>query len=189
MVGKWSKLEVLHAGELDPRPGIDSPSLERVLSMARPQYEVICADLASSFDLFSLALMQESRRIFLVTTPEVTALHMAASRHSRLAKAGLADRVTLLLNRKNKSQFTDEEVAKAVGVPVGYCFSNDYAVVRSAILSGTPVTPRSGLGQCILNLAHSLAPHLPPEKTTRHRKFLEFFHVPHTGQADVVWRD
>lgn len=189
MVGKWGKLEVLHAGELDPPPSIEITGVERVLNMARAQYEVICADLASSLDSFSIAFMRESRKIFLVTTPEVIALHMAAARMRRLNDIGLGDRVSLLVNRKVKSELTDAEVSKAVGLPVSYSFSNDYAVVRSSILEGSPVAHNSDLGQCVLNLAHSLAPHLSPERVKHHRKFLEFFHIPHGEPGDVVWKD
>ena len=78
MVGHWGRLEVLHAGRLDPPQEMDLEGLQRVLTAARAQYEVICADLASSMDLFSVALMRESRRIFLVTTPEVVPLYLAA---------------------------------------------------------------------------------------------------------------
>jgi hypothetical protein len=54
MVGRWGdKLDVLHAGELDTRPGLDVPGIDRVLSMARGQYEVTCADLGSHFDPLS----------------------------------------------------------------------------------------------------------------------------------------
>jgi pilus assembly protein CpaE len=189
MVGRWGKLEVLHAGELNPPSSIDLPSLTRVLSMARAQYEVICADLASSFDPFSVALMRESRTIFLVTTPEIIALHLAAARHHRLTDLGLGDRVRLLLNRKARSELTDAEVSQAVGLPVSQCFSNDYASVRHAILEGSPVPRNSDLGQSILNLAHSLASHLEPQKSTHRHKFLDFFRVPHVEDRDVVWRD
>jgi hypothetical protein len=37
MVGTYDRLEVLHAGLLEPPSGLDLPSLERVLAMARAQ--------------------------------------------------------------------------------------------------------------------------------------------------------
>ena len=53
MVGRWHKLDVLHAGELAPAPTVDLPGLQSVLSLARSQYEVICADLPSSMAIRS----------------------------------------------------------------------------------------------------------------------------------------
>ncbi len=187
MVGKWGKLEVLHAGELNTPPGLDLPGLERVLSMARAQYDVICADLGSHFDPLSMALLRESRRIFLVTTPEVVALHLAGVRMRRLIELGLHDRVSLLLNRKVRSEVKDSDVENAVGIPISHSFSNDYRGVQSSILRASPVPEGSELGDCILNLAHSLGPHREPRQTSHHRKFLEFFHVPHPHHTDVVW--
>src|SRR5579872_4643363 len=104
MVGKWEKLEVMHAGALDAPPIVNPTDVQRVLNMARPQYDVICADLGSSFDPFNIVLLRESRRIFLVTTPEVVPLHMAAMRLRRLTALDLHDRVSLLLNRKTRTK-------------------------------------------------------------------------------------
>jgi pilus assembly protein CpaE len=191
MVGKWDKLDVLHVGELAPPPNVDSASLQSVLSVVRAQYEVICADLPSSLDAFSIAMMRESRRIFVVTTPEVVPLHFAAERMRSLKKLGLDERVSLLLNRKtgHKGGLGDAEVARLVKMPVAITFSNDYEVVGNSILNAGPVAPESELGQSILNLAHSLAPHRKAKESTKQRKFLEFFHVARTEEPQEVWSD
>jgi pilus assembly protein CpaE len=180
IVGNWEKLDVLHAGELTPPASIDLSSLQRVLSIARSQYEVICADLGSSLDPFSISFMRESRRIFLVTTPEIVPIHFAAERVRSLEKLGLADRIRLLVNRKSgrRGAFGDAEVARLVGLPITFSFSNDYPGVEKSILDGSPVSRDSGLGQSVLNLAHSLVPHVELKEPSKHRKFLEFFHVP-----------
>ena len=188
MVGKWEKLEVLHAGRLDPPSDVNPENLQRLLSMARAQYEVICADLPSSLDPLSVALLRESRRILLVTTPEVVPLHMAASRMRQLVKLGLEDRVSLLLNRKAKSGVTDSEVAGAVGVPVRLTFSNDYHGVQGSILSASPLPHNSELGKSVLDLAHSLMPHLESNKATHHRRFLEFFRISPESESDLIMR-
>ena len=194
MVGHWGKLEVLHAGRLDPPPEMDSEGLQRVLTAARTQYEVICADLPSSLDSFSLALMKESRRIFLVTTPEVVPLYLAASRLRRLTELGLGERVSLLLNRKFSSKLGDDQVAAMVGIPVTHRFTNDYRGVQSSILDAAPVAHDTDLGQSILNLAHALAPELDGKASGTkpdhpHRSFLEFFHTPHINEEELAMRD
>jgi len=191
MTGKWDKLDVLHAGGHETPPSIDSAGFQRILAIARPQYDVICADLASSLDPFSIEWMRESQRIFLVTTPEMVPVHFASERLQALRQLGLADRVSLLLNRKpgGRNQLDSAEVARSVGLEVAFCFSNDYAGVQGAILDARPVSQHSDLGQSILNLAHSLAPRAAEKKPAPyHRKFLEFFHVPREVDQDVVWR-
>ncbi len=192
MVGHWDGLDVLHAGELAPPANLTAASLEIVLGFARAQYDTVCADLASSLDPFTVQILHEARRIFLVTTPELVPLYLAADRVRHLKELGLSDKVSLLLNRKNPAHrgLSDSEVAQLAGLPIALQFSNDYPVVQGAILEGTPVPQRSGLGQSILALARSIAPsasahHAPP----RQRKFLEFFHIASARDHETLWRD
>jgi pilus assembly protein CpaE len=193
MIGKWDALDVLHAGALDPPSTLTSASLEVLLGFVRSQYDTICADLASSLDPFTVQIMREARRILVVTTPEVVPLHMMVDRMSHLKELGLADKVTLLLNRKNLPHrgATDAEISKIVGLPFAYEFSNDYAGVQSSMLEGVPVSQQSGLGKSIMALARSLAPAIarhdvpPPHK----RKFLEFFRVPSARDRETAWKD
>jgi Flp pilus assembly CpaE family ATPase len=193
MVGHWDKLEVLHAGELAPPTTLTSASLEVVLGFARGLYDTICADLASSLDPFTVQIMHEARHIFMVTTPELVPLYLAADRLKHLKDLGLTDKVSLLLNRKNPTHrgLSDTEASQLVGLPIAHKFSNDYPGVQGAILDGVPVSHSSSLGQSIMTLARSLAPAVswadsPP---AHQRKFLEFFHVPSARDRETVWRD
>jgi Flp pilus assembly CpaE family ATPase len=172
---------------------LTAASLEVVLGFARAQYDTVCADLASSMDPFTVQIMREARRIFLVTTPELVPLYMAADRVRHLKELGLADKVSLLLNRKNPAHrgLTDGEVAQLAGLPIAHQFSNDYPGVQGAILEGVPVSQRSSLGQSIMALARSLVPAASGHDAhaAHHRKFLEFFHVPPARDHETVWRD
>jgi len=189
LVGKWDKLDVLHAGELNPPPNIDLGSLHAVLAIARAQYQVVCVDLASSLDQFSVDLIRESRRVFVVSTPEVVPLHLASQRIRSLENLGLGDKVSFLLNRKSsRGSVADAEVIQSVGLPMAFSFSNDYIGVGKSILDGSPVHLDSELGHSILNLAESLTPGMKPTDKSK-RKFLEFFHVPRTEALEEVWRD
>jgi pilus assembly protein CpaE len=193
MVGHWDGLEVLHAGELAPPASLTAAALEVVLGFARAQYDTICADLASSMDPFTVQIMHEARRIFLVTTPELVPLYLAADRLRHLKDLGLSDKVSLMLNRKNPAHrgLSDAEASQLVGLPIAYQFSNDYSGVQGAILDGVPVSQRSGLGQSIMALARSLAPAAARHEAqhVHQRKFLEFFHVPSVRDHEIAWRD
>ncbi len=144
-------------------------------------------------DPFTVQIMHEARRIFMVTTPELVPLYMAADRLRHLKDLGLADKVSLLLNRKNPLHqgLSDGEAAQLVGIPIAHQFSNDYRGVQGAILDGVPVSHRSNLGQSIMALARSLAPQPSGREAepAHHRKFLEFFHVPSARDHETVWRD
>ncbi len=192
MVGHWDGLDVLHAGELAPPATLTSAGLEVVLGFARAQYDTICADLASRMDPFTVQILHEARAIFLVTTPELVPLYMTADRLRHLKELGLADKVSLLLNRKGAAHrgLTDGEVAQLAGLPIAYQFSNDYSGVQGAILEGAPIPHRSSLGQSIMALARSLAPGVSGHYVhARPRRFLEFFHVPSARDHETVWRD
>jgi Flp pilus assembly CpaE family ATPase len=190
MLGRWDKLDVLHAGELRPPRSVDLAGLHGVLAMARSQYQVICADLPSSLDEFSIDLMRESCKVFIVTTPEIVPLYLAGQRVQSLKELGLGDKMCLLLNRKSgrRGDVSDTDVARAVGLPVSFTFSNDYLAVEKAIFQASPVSHDTKLAQSILNLARSLAPSLEPKESHKGRKFLEFFHVPRLAEADEVWQ-
>ena len=86
---------------------------------------------------------------------------------------------------------SDAEVAKLVGLPVNYTFSNDYPGVEHSILEGSPVSNSSALGDSILNLARSLTPHAEPKEASKGRKFLEFFHVARAEEVEPAeaWHD
>jgi Flp pilus assembly CpaE family ATPase len=192
MVGRRDHLEVLHAGSLMSNPPLDPASLQRVLAVARALYEVVCADLASNLDELAIELMRESRRIFLVTTPEVAAVHLAKARLKSLVDLGLADRVSLVLNRKDswKGHLNRDAVAEATGMPVVYCIGNDYQTCSDATLNGAPVPRESDIGHSIIQLANSLrAEPAQPVPAGHKRQFLEFFHVSHDEDPTTAWHD
>jgi pilus assembly protein CpaE len=194
MVGRWGKLEVLHAGNLLAPPPVHPANLQRFLALARAQYEVICADLASSLDELSIELLRESKRIFLVTTPELAPVHLAQARAKSLSDLGLLDRVSLVLNRKDawRGHLDAAAVEQAVGLPVAYGIGNDYRTVSEATVRGSSVPSSSDIGQSIVNLANSLKadPSQKPVPTRPGRKFLEFFHVPNDVEdPTTVWHD
>jgi len=193
MIGHWEKLEVLHAGSLQLPAPTNAASLARVISLARAQYEVICADLGSTLDELTIELLRESQRIFLVTTPEVAAVHLARVRAGSLKSLGLLDRVSLVLNRKDhwRGHLEASTVAEAVGVPVAYTIGNDYPACAEAIVKGSSISSESDIGRSIMNLAHSLRSDAEPVASPAGmgRKFLEFFHVAQVEDPTTVWRD
>jgi pilus assembly protein CpaE len=112
--------------DLLPGPGATSireaPTVERVrhvLRFAQPLYSYIVIDLGR-LSASSLAMLDETRDLFVTTTPDLTALFEASRILRRLLEAGFArERLQLLLNRKaRKSSVAVEHIEKALGYPI-----------------------------------------------------------------------
>jgi Flp pilus assembly CpaE family ATPase len=101
--------------------------------------------------------MQESKRIFMVCTPELPSLHLARQRLEFLRGIELEDRVCLLLNRAQKrSLIPASEIEKMVGLPVAMELPNDYRGVHKAFTEARPVSASSELGKRFGELARML---------------------------------
>jgi pilus assembly protein CpaE len=112
--------------DLLPGPGAagirEAPTAERirhVLRFAQPLYSWIVVDLGR-LNAASLAVLEETKELFVVTTPELPALFEASRILRRLLEAGLArEQMRLLFNRRaKKSPVAVEDIEKALGYPV-----------------------------------------------------------------------
>lgn len=176
-------IDVLHSGRLQPELRVEPWQLRRLLEQIRRGYDVVCADLSGNFEAYSLEVMRQSQKIFIVTTPELPSLHLAREKIQFLRQMHLWDRVGVILNRTLKKGLSAQDVASIVEVPVTIAFPNDYAAVSKAIENAGPVRPTSELGRYYHDFARSLVgPDAVPVRRAA-RRFLEFFSIPN---ADPV---
>jgi pilus assembly protein CpaE len=179
LVSKFEQLEVLNAGPVNPSYRIEPGQIRNLVAFIRRNYKVVCFDLSGNLERYSIELMQESKRVFMVCTPEVSSLHLAREKLQFLKKIDLHSQVSILLNRvPKKPLFTKSQVEDILGAPVATIFPNDYHGVNSALTRGTVVTLASELGRAIGQFADSLVEEKIPDRVNGKRKFLEFFTAP-----------
>jgi pilus assembly protein CpaE len=112
-------LDVLPAGRISPGFRIEPPQIHSMIDFARRQYKAICFDLSGNMEKYSVEIMHESKRIFLVCTAELPALHLAREKLSFLRAAELEDRIHVVLNRSTKRDaISPAEIEKLLGLPV-----------------------------------------------------------------------
>jgi pilus assembly protein CpaE len=185
LVTTIDKLQVLHAGRLNPNLRIDPLQIRNLVEFMRRNYDVLCFDLSGNLERYSLELMQESKRILLVCTPEIASLHLAREKLAYLKSLDLDQRVAVVLNRVTKKPlFSREQVEELMGIPVMRIFANDYVAVNRAMAAGKTLGPTTELGKQFAEFAqHLLEPvkFAPPQ--LRKGKFLELFTVPRTVPA------
>jgi pilus assembly protein CpaE len=176
LVSKVRGLDVLPAGPMRPGFRIELPALRYLLDFARRNYDAICADLSGLMERYSVELMQEAKRIFLVCTPELPALHLARQKLEYLRSLELESRVALVLNRAQKRALVSSaDIEKLIGLPVAMEIPNDYRGVHRALQEAKPVDAGSEMGKRFSELAQHILSKAPDAKPAR--RFVEYFSI------------
>jgi pilus assembly protein CpaE len=164
LVSHAGELDVLHAGKLNPNLRITGEQVRYLMEFLRRNYDALLFDLSGNLERYSLEIMQESKRILLVCTPEIPSLHLAREKLAFLQSLGLGDRITVVLNRTPKRPvITTEEIQDLLCSPVYATFPNDYKGVHDALTEGTCINPSSDLGQRFTAFANRLVDRPMPE--------------------------
>jgi pilus assembly protein CpaE len=176
LVSKAGALDVLPAGPMRPGFRIEPPAMRYLLDFARRNYTVVCADLSGMMERFSVELMQESKRIFLVSTAELPALHQARQKLDYLRSLDLEERVSLVVNRAQKRALVSSaEIEKIIGLPVAVEIPNDYRGVHKALSEAKPINARSELGKSYAVLAQRILSKQPAAR--REHRFVDYFRL------------
>jgi Flp pilus assembly CpaE family ATPase len=177
----WPKLvttaggiDVLPAGPMQPAFRLEPSALRYLLDFARRNYGFLCADLSGLMERYSVDLLLESKRIYLVCTPELPSLHLARQKLEYFRTLELESRTALLLNRwQKRGLVSTAEVEKVVGLPVALEIPNDYRGVHKAMSDAKPMDPNSEIGRCFTQLARRIAAKDPAPK--HGHRFVEYF--------------
>jgi len=162
LVTSIGDLDVLHSGRLNPGYRIEPSQMRHLIAFLRRYYRLVAVDLSGNMEKYSIEIMEESRRIYLVTTAEIASLHLARERFNYLKTLDLHDRIELVLNRSHKRAAIDtKSIEDLLGVPVRVALPNDYQGVSRALTAGKPVDSKSELGREFQKLAYTLVEREP----------------------------
>lgn len=178
MVTTIDKLDVLHAGKLNPDFRIEPAQIRHLMEFMRRNYAALCFDMSGNLERYSLEIMHESKRIFLVCTPEIPSLHLAKEKYLYLKQLDLGERVSVLLNRcPKRSLISPQQIEQLLGIPIYMTFPNDYQGVQRAMTAGQWVESGSELGRQFTNLAHTMLESKAVPVPEPKKRFIEFFSV------------
>lgn len=179
LVTSIGSMDVLHAGKLNPGFRIEPAQIRHLTDFMRRNYKAVCFDLSGNLEKYSLEIMHESKRIFLVCTPEIPSLHLAREKYSFLKSLDLEDRVSVLLNRVSpRPVITPEQIEQILGLPVTMTFPNDYNGVHRALTAGRAIDPNTDLGRGFTRLAQTLAEkRTNPPVAAAKKRFIEYFSI------------
>lgn len=129
------------------------------LDFLRGEYDFVVIDCDDSSNEITQAMIAASSRVYLVATPDITAIRDLSRHVDDLARMESASDIQVVINRYS-SQFAVslEEIEKAIRMPVSFSVPNNYIeLVRSANL-GEPVSAegKSGFTAELLKWAQQL---------------------------------
>ena len=165
--GFLSKLLVEHSSGLKllaapgnlPHYKTSGESVDKLLSVARQNFDNVVVDIGSKLDFVGTSLFKEARTFYLVTQAAITELRNS-NRMIGQFFTGKGPNLELVVNRYEAPTLGigDEHIAKALTRPVKWKIPNDYAAVRQMQNTATPlVLEDSPIAQRIREMASSIS--------------------------------
>jgi len=177
MISSVGRLDVLQSGNMNPSCRIEPPQVRHILDYARRNYKAICADLSGNMELYSIEILHEATRIFLVCTPEIPSLHLAREKLNFLHSLEIGRNVDVLMNRAQKRGMVSlTEIERLLGHKVLMSFPNDYKGVHHSLTMGTFVQQSSELGRSFNSFAKTVLERRQQSDAPK-RRFVEYFSI------------
>ena len=166
-------LEVITAPTAPAAKQLPIGHIKQVLAFARTHYDWSIIDLGRNVTAGTLSILDVIDETYLVTTPEVPALHSAKQIIQVLLDAGYSrSQLHLLLNRATRrTDVTIEELETMMGLPVHATIANDFEAFYEAFSEGRLVDPTTVTGEDFARLASKIAGVTEPVRKKRFSLF------------------
>ncbi len=160
-------------------PHFEPPAeaIEKLLLVARQEFDNVVVDVGSRLDLPGTALFSEASKIYLITQAGIPELRNANRLINQFFSAG-NPKVEIVLNRHESRTLgvAEEHITKALTRPVQWKIPNDHALVRKMQINATPlVLGDSAMAKLIRQMAQSLTPQQPAETVKKGKKGFSLF--------------
>ena len=137
----------------------NSEAINRLLLVARHEFENVVVDLGSKLDWVGTSIYKDATAVYLVTQASVPELRNSNRLVSQFFSGG-TPRLEIVINRfESRSMGVSEEhIAKALTRPPQWKIPNDYAAVRKMQVSTTPlISEDSPIARQILKMASAVS--------------------------------
>jgi pilus assembly protein CpaE len=153
-----SGLSVLAAPGKFPQYLASNESIDKLMAVARQDFDNVVVDVGSRLDLSGTALFREASTIYLVTQAGIPELRNSNRLISQFFTTG-GPKLEIVINRYQPKALGvgDEHITKALTRPAQWKIPNDYAAVRRMQNTATPlVLEDSPISRLIKEMARSV---------------------------------
>ncbi len=149
-----------------------------LVDLARQSYRTICVDLPGEMREYEVETLHRAKECFLVTTPDIGALHMAKRKAEILRTLGIENKVSVIMNRMDsRGAMPIRDVEAILQLPVRFSVSSSEQQIAAATQAGEALEGRSPLVAQIENIARRMSPGTHSGDGAKPWKFIEMFSV------------
>jgi pilus assembly protein CpaE len=138
-----SGLDVLAAPDsLEKVESVGASQVGQILQYLKNSYEYVVVDTSNSFDDQTVAALDQSSTIFLVSNTDLPSLRNAQRCLSIFERMGYKkEKIRLLINRYQKSlEIRSKDIEETLNFPVYWFFPNDWPTIINSVNSGVPLS-------------------------------------------------
>jgi pilus assembly protein CpaE len=179
LVSQIGNLHLLGSGPIDFSRPFPPERFSQLLDFAVRRYSLVSVDLPGSMEDHECEVLLRAKKIFLVCTPDIGALHVARRKSDWLRDLRLADKVSVVLNStERRTTFSVGDIERIVQLPVSYLLPSSSTEIARAVQKGAIVEGSSPLAKQIAMIAGDMTATRPAvKKPNAVRRFVEYFSV------------
>ncbi len=179
LVSQIKNLHLLGAGPMDFSRHVSTERYMELLDFAMRRYSLVAVDLPGTMEDQECETLLRSKRIYLVCTPDIGALHVARRKAIWLQDLRLTDKIAVVLNCvERRNTLSVEDIQRIIQLPVRHLLPASAGEIARAAQKGAVLDSTSGLGKHIARIAAEMAVNRQAvKKPSAVRRFVEYFSV------------
>lgn len=179
LVAQIGNLHLLGSGAADFSHPFLPQHFRELLDFAVRQYSVVSVDLPGAMEEYECDVLLRAKRILLVCTPDIGALHVARRKSQWFQDVRLLDRVSVVLNCvERRSTLSVKEIERIIQLPVRYLLPAGVKDIAKALQKGEILDAGCPLGKQIAAIAADMVPAKSLiSRPSPVRRFVDYFSV------------
>jgi pilus assembly protein CpaE len=179
LVCQRGPLHVLGSGPIEYSHPVPAHRFSMLLDFAVRQYPLVSVDLPGTLEDYECETLLRAKKIFLVCTPDVGALHVARRKSNWLHDLHVTDKVVVVLNRvERRSAFSLNDIENIIQLPVRYLLPDAVPEISRVMCQGIALEGASPLAKQIERIADDMLGGKRIKKNSNVvRRFVEYFSV------------
>jgi pilus assembly protein CpaE len=179
LVSQIKNLHLLGSGPMDFSRHVSTERYMQLLDFAMRRYSLIAVDLPGTMEDQECETLLRSKRIYLVCTPDIGALHVARRKATWLQDLRLTDKISVVLNCvERRNTLSVDDIQRIIQLPVCHLLPASASEISRAAQKGAVLDTSSGLGKHIARIAEEMAAtRQSTKKPGAVRRFVEYFSI------------